>query len=108
RAICASSALRKCSGMRGPSDLAARFASCLVFAGRAAWPTAPPATVRSAAGLTLDFSDAIAGVSAGGGAAAGGGFLSAHHASYPTPPPSSAATEKERKRRARPLRIALS
>src|SRR5262249_21747555 len=37
-------------------------------------PTAPPTIVRSAAGLTLDFSEAIAGVSAAGA------FLSADHA----------------------------
>ena len=106
RAICASSALRRCSGMRGPSFLAARslLPACRP-AGRAARPTAPPTTVRSAAGFTLDFSDAIAGESAAGGGA-GGGFLSAHHAARPTPPRSSAATQDETRSRERPLRIA--
>src|SRR5262249_47506346 len=74
RAICASSALRRGSGMRGPMGLPELFATEVVPRRSVLRPTAPPTIVRSAAGLTLDFSEAIAGVSAAGA------FLSADHA----------------------------
>jgi hypothetical protein len=71
-AIWASSALRRCSGMRGPNVLPELFVPDVAARRSALRPTAPPTIARSAAGLTVDFSDAMAGVSA-----LGAGFLSA-------------------------------
>src|SRR6185295_13225966 len=73
RAMCASRAFRMSLGMRGPSALVELFGPEATPRGSADLPTRRPATARSAAGLTLAFSETIAGLAA----APGAGFLSA-------------------------------